>query len=108
MSIRTIDCSGRTQVIYGNLEEMGEWSALLLLEAPVAQGTHVTVNAESGRLTGQVHSWSWEPELGYFVDVQLDAESRWSADWFQPQHFVAVPDGLRQQQPEYRPRSAAA
>src|SRR5262245_18933890 len=82
-------CSSReTKILRGNLEEIGERNALVLVDSPLGYGTQLQVNTEGHRLRGQVRSWSFEPELGYFVDVQLDADSRWSMQRFVPKHFV--------------------
>ena len=74
--------------IHGNLEEIGESNVLVLLDSPIRRGTRVTVSAGCHRLKGSVKSWNFEPDLGYFVEVQLTADSRWSKAWFTPQHLL--------------------
>jgi hypothetical protein len=78
----------RTMV--GNLEEIGEWKARILLDRPVAKGAKATVTAGNNKLTGTVRSWVFEAEIGYMVDVELDRNSRWSASWFQPEHMLCI------------------
>jgi hypothetical protein len=81
--------TGPTTLI-GNLEEISEWKARVLVDRPVSRGAQVTLNAGSYRLCGSVRSWSFEPVLGYLVEVQLD--SRWSATAFNPQHLLRIED----------------
>jgi hypothetical protein len=79
----------------GNLEEIGEWSALILVQDPVPVGTRVRVKGKVHELKGFVSSCTCDGLLGFFVDVELDAESRWSEDLFVPQHLIALCPSMR-------------
>jgi hypothetical protein len=80
----------RPQVIEGNLEEIGEWSAVLLTEQPIVRGTDIHIKCEASRLNGIVESCTYEEPLGYFLGVRLDPSSRWSEHWFTPKHLLGV------------------
>jgi hypothetical protein len=75
-------------VLTGNLEEIGERSALVLTEAPLDRGVRVTVSCHTHQLKGFVKSCRFNKWLGFLVEVALDKESRWSARWFTPQHLL--------------------
>ncbi len=81
---------GGPAAVPGNLEEIGEWNALVLTEAAVQRGATVRVSCETHELRGVVESCVSEEPLGYFVEVRLDPESRWSEQWFAPKHLLAL------------------
>jgi hypothetical protein len=74
----------------GNLEEIGEGSALILTQAAVPLGVRLGVKGESEVLKGTVMSCSHDLMLGFFIEVHLDTESRWSEKWFVPKHLLAL------------------
>jgi hypothetical protein len=76
--------------VEGNLEEIGEWSAVILTDQAIARGTEVHIACETNRLIGTVESCTFEDLLGYFVSVRLDPVSRWSEDWFAPKHLLGL------------------
>jgi hypothetical protein len=115
ISIRPYWCSERISIridrpnsrpVTGNLEEIGEWSALVLTTAPFARGSRIAMSGQTHQLKGRVESWSYEPELGYFIEVRLD-ESPWSDRWFTPQHLLALWSHDAQPQREHHPKTAA-
>jgi len=63
---------------------------LVLAEAEIPKGTRVRVACESNELKGLVRSCTYEPSLGFFVEVKLDPESRWSQQWFMPKHLFGL------------------
>src|SRR5260370_20800823 len=73
-----------------NLEEIGEWTALLLLEDPVPPGARTRIQCGQHQLSGYVETCTLEEPLGFFVEVRLDPDSRWSEEWFTPQHHLAL------------------
>jgi len=79
---------GRCQC--ANLEEIGEYSALVLTEQPVPRGTKLNINCGGHALDGIAGACKFDKILGYFVEIRLDAASRWSAQWFAPEHFLAL------------------
>jgi hypothetical protein len=89
VDVITRDKRGPSRVT-GNLEEIGEWNALVLTEAAIERGTNVRVACESKELTGVVESCVRDESLGFFVEVRLDPESRWSEQWFTPRHLLSL------------------
>ncbi|MDP8979199.1 MAG: hypothetical protein M3O35_01265 [Acidobacteriota bacterium] len=79
---------------FGNLEEIGEWTAVLLLEDPVPTGARIVIQCKEHQLNGYVETCNYEDPLGFFVSVRLDPDCRWSADWFSPQHLLTFPAQL--------------
>lgn len=73
----------------GNLEEIGEWTALVLLEDPIPRGSRARIQCEEHELKGFVTACDFVEPLGFFVEVRLDPDSRWSEKWFTPQHLLS-------------------
>jgi hypothetical protein len=79
----------------GVLEEIGEWSALLLTQDAVSPGTKVRVRGKEHELKGFVRSCTFDRILGFFIDIGLFAESRWSEKWFVPEHLFELCPSMR-------------
>jgi hypothetical protein len=75
--------------ISGNLEEIGESSAVVLVEDAIPLGTKIRIACETSELIGVVRAWTLDRSLGFFVEVGLDPASSWSAKWFAPKHLLA-------------------
>jgi hypothetical protein len=90
----TIDYKSRgtepSRTLSGNLEEIGESSALVLSDVPLQRGFKVWIKCEMYHLQGRVKSCSHDDILGYFVEVALDPLSSWSPAWFTPKHLLQV------------------
>jgi len=86
-----LTCAGRhgRRVIHGNLEEINERTALVLSEKPVAKGTRLSIACGLNRLRGVVETCLHD-QLGFFVAVDLDFNSRWYQEWFTPQHLLTI------------------
>jgi hypothetical protein len=95
--VSVIRLAGRrsVQLLYGNLEEIGEWSALILTQGAIPTGSKVRVRGKAHELKGFVRSCEFDPLLGFFVDIGLDAGSRWSEKWFVPEHLFALCPSMR-------------
>lgn len=78
------------EVVEGNLEEIGEWSALVLTQQSLPIGAKVRIKAKDHELKGVVRARTFDGDLGFFLDIGLDTESRWTEKWFQPQHLFAL------------------
>ena len=89
--------SGRrsVRILPGNLEEIDERSVLILTQTPVSVGTKVRVKRQADELKGRVKSCTFDQVLGFFIDVGLDMESRWSEKWFVPEHLFALCPSMR-------------
>ena len=95
---------GQPRTITGNLEEIGERSAVVLLETALSIGVRVRVKTKGGTLRGVVRAWAGEPLLGFFVEIALSRESRWSEKWFAPEHLLKVPSARLRSSPEAAPQ----
>jgi hypothetical protein len=93
VSVVCSDVGGWWHTVPGNLEEIGEWSATILSEASISIGKHVRILCASNQLRGVVTTCK-EDELGFFIEVTLDPDSRWSERWFTPQHFLKLSSKL--------------
>ena len=79
---------GRLFKVPGNLEEIGESSALVLTEASIRPGTKVIVDCKAHKLRGVVQSRWLDEHLGFFVEIRLNPGSRWSQRWFSKEHLL--------------------
>jgi hypothetical protein len=95
VSVARISAGRPVETLDGNLEEIGESSALILLQDAVSIGTRVRVKGNAQVLNGRVRSCTFDAVLGYFIEVRLDAESRWSEKWFVPEHLFALCPSMR-------------
>lgn len=95
VSVARISGGRPAKVLNGNLEEIGEWSALILTQDSLPVGTRVRVKGKLHELKGFVRSCLCDPVLGFFVDIGLDAESRWSEKWFVPEHLLTLCPSMR-------------
>ena|SRR5271166_5925384 len=95
VSIVRLHSCRSAQALAGNLEEIGEWSALILTDAAVRPGTKVRVRGEVHELKGSVRRCTNDRLLGFFIEIGLDTESRWSEKWFVPQHLFALCPSMR-------------
>jgi len=84
-----------SQAVQGNLEAIGERSVLVFTEVPFRRGAEISIRAGSHILRGSVAQCRYDQPLGCFIDVLLNPESRWSEQWFKPQHLLAVGTGNR-------------
>ena len=74
-----------------NLEEIGEDSALVLTEQPVPRGARLNINCGNHTLKGIACACRFDKLLGYFVEIRFNAASRWSPQWFAPEHLLVLP-----------------
>jgi putative aminopeptidase FrvX len=79
---------GRLLKVSGNLEEIGESSALVLTESGIQVGTKVVVDCKTHQLRGVVESRWLDEHLGFFVEIRLNSGSQWSQRWFAPEHLL--------------------
>jgi hypothetical protein len=75
-----------------NLEEISSTEATLLVEENLEPGLPVSFRAKGHALQGVVESNDFDPDLGWFVQIELDSNSPWSALMFVPEHFLALFD----------------
>ncbi len=75
------------RLISGNLEEIGERSALVLVDSPIRCSSQISIACDQHNLHGIVKSCVFTGLLGYLVEVTLDPDSCWSPRWFTPKHL---------------------
>ena len=90
VSVIRVNRSGRIESVPGNLEEIGERSALVLTESPVPIESRVHIACSIHVLRGVTKACTYDPALGYFIEIELAPASHWSTQWFSPQHLVYV------------------
>ena len=73
-----------------NLEEIGENSALVLTEQPVPRGVRLNINCGNHTLKGIAGACRFDKLLGYFVEIRFTPASRWSPQWFTPEHLLVL------------------
>lgn len=96
VSVICSDQTGWWHAVPGNLEEIAETSALVLTDAHIPRGKKVRIRCETNQLKGVVKSCAREL-LGFLVEVRLDPDSRWSEQWFTPQHLLSLTSKMRTQ-----------
>jgi hypothetical protein len=88
VSIINVTRRGESLSIMGNLEEIGERSALVLSECPLPIASRVHIACREHVLRGVTKSCEFDHVLGYFVEIELAPASRWSREWFAPLHLL--------------------
>ena len=90
-----VNRSGRFESVSGNLEEIGERSALVLSECPVPVASRVHIACRTHVLRGITKTCEFDRLLGYFIEIELAPASHWSRQWFSPRHLVPVREQVR-------------
>jgi hypothetical protein len=88
VSVVRVSRTGASESIVGNLEEIAERSALILTESPVPIQSRVHIACRTHVLRGVSKSCEFDPALGYYIEIEFAAASRWSRAWFSPRHLV--------------------
>lgn len=81
------DANGRKRRGVANLEDISVSGACLQVERPIPLGTAVHISHSKGELSGVVKYCIFR-EIGYFLGVEFDANSRWSQEEFKPRHLL--------------------
>ncbi len=69
------------------LEDISPSGACLQTETPVPLGVEVRVECARRRFVGSVRYCAYR-EIGYFVGVEFDAETKWSKRMYKPRHLL--------------------
>ena len=96
-----------TQIASGNLEEIDERTAVLLVDTPIRTRTKVRISCQPHELKGVVQSCIFDNPLGFILNVRLDPTSRWSEQWFTPHHFLSLCANLRTKAMDLEPASGS-
>jgi hypothetical protein len=74
-----------------NLEEIGESTAAVLAESPVRKGSAIRITCQGGRqLNGVVKSCRHVDALGFWTEIGLAPNSKWSEQLFRPEHMLKL------------------
>ena len=90
VDIRWKDKSGRGRKIKALLEDISASGACVQLDKPIPQNTTVRICHPKGQLQGSVRYCVYR-DIGYFVGLQFEPDSKWSRRQFQPQHMLDMP-----------------
>jgi hypothetical protein len=81
------DQTGRRRRGVANLEDISLSGACLQVDRPVQLGTLFRISYPNGELMGKVKYCVFR-EIGYFLGIEFDSDSRWSQRHFRPQHLL--------------------
>ena len=81
------DRDGETQRASALLEDISPSGACLQLEMAVPLGVSLRWGAPRQEFIGEVRYCVYR-EIGYFVGVEFDAQSKWSKKSYKPQHLL--------------------
>lgn len=90
VTVRFAD-GGGTRRMEGNLEEISEMRATVLTNSEIPAGTDVEIRCEAHSLRGVVEGATYDLALGFFHEIRLDEDSRWSEEQYRPMHLLKVP-----------------
>jgi hypothetical protein len=94
VSIVRISILHDTKPILGNLEEIGERSALILTDRYISAGSRLRIICKTHEFTGIATDCKWDNSLGFFLQIRLAHSSRWKLRDFVPLHFFSLRDAL--------------
>lgn len=81
------DKTGRTRRGTANLEDISLSGACLQVDQPIPLQTPMRIAYPNGELVGTVRYCVFR-EIGYFLGIEFEPGSRWSAREFRPQHML--------------------
>jgi hypothetical protein len=81
------DKGGRTKKSVANLEDISLSGACLQLDSPIPLQTPVRILLPKGELAGTVRYCVYR-EIGYFLGIEFESDSRWTLKQFKPQHLL--------------------
>jgi len=81
------DQAGRTRRATGLLEDISASGACLQLEIAVPLEAEIHWKCPQHAFAGRVRYCVYR-EIGYFVGVEFEPQSRWSKETYQPQHLL--------------------
>jgi len=90
VDIRWKDKSGRGHKVTALLEDISASGACVQLDAPIPNNTVVKICLPKGQLQGSVKYCVYR-DIGYFIGLQFQPDSKWSRKEFQPRHMLDMP-----------------
>lgn len=92
VTVVLVNKRGVSEQLSGNLEEIGERTAVVLTDCPLPIASRVHIACREHVLRGITKTCELHRRLGYFIEVELAPASRWSQRWFSPRHLLALRD----------------
>lgn len=80
------DKQGKGRRAVANLEDISLSGACVQLDEQVPLGTRMTITYPKGKFTGMVRYCQFR-EIGYFIGLQFEPDSKWSQRVFKPLHL---------------------
>jgi hypothetical protein len=90
VEIRWKDKSGRGRKVTALLEDISASGACVQIDGPIPQNTAMKIIHPKGTLEGKLRYCVYR-DIGYFVGLQFEPDSKWSRRQFQPQHMLDMP-----------------
>lgn len=90
VSVVRMNRGGSCESVTGNLEEVGERSAVVLAESAVPVASRVHIACRTHVLRGITKTCELDRLLGYFIEIELAPASCWSRQWFTPKHLWSI------------------
>jgi hypothetical protein len=87
VDVRWNERSGKLRRGTALLEDISSSGACLQLEAPIPLGTEIRWMSPRKEFRGYVRYCVYR-EIGYFIGVEFEPDSRWSKNAFMPQHML--------------------
>jgi hypothetical protein len=81
------DLSTRTRYAVANLEDISVSGACLQVDTPIPLQAAVRIDHQKGSLQGRVRYCVYR-EIGYFLGVEFEPDSKWRRTDFRPQHLL--------------------
>ena len=90
VTVNFTDHAGHRRRITANLEEIAPHRLSLLMDSRIPAGTRATIETKGLTLRGCARRAEHSQNLGWFIEIRLAPESRWSRDRFSPEHLLAA------------------
>ena len=81
------DKGGKARRSLANLEDISLSGACLQVDVAIPLQTAIRITHPNGELAGIVKYCVFR-EIGYFLGIEFDSDSRWSLKQFRPQHLL--------------------
>ncbi len=81
------DKGGRAKKSVANLEDISLSGACLQVDVAIPLKTPIRITHAKGHLAGIVKYCVFR-EIGYFLGIEFDSDSRWSLRQYRPQHLL--------------------
>jgi hypothetical protein len=87
VAVSWMDKAGRKRAATALLEDISACGACLQFESSVPLGVMLHWSCPNQEFAGEVRYCVYR-EIGYFVGVEFDPQSRWSKKGYKPQHLL--------------------